>query len=607
MNKTYKKALTLIFSAGLVTTVLAEAVQSPSNFKVLVRGLIVTGSSSTPINLGNSGDPSTYSISKGPLPQMEASVPYYFDLDTLIKGPNGTGTPSWAGTLTPVWELLSGDLPSGVTLGSDGVLSGTPSSAYTGSITVKTTINGVSVTNTFKVGETPVSLNLADASANPLPPATVGTPYSGYDFKTLVTLSGENATASDVTFSGQGIPAGMTLSTGGYLSGTPTEYNTSGASFTVTVKYGSKTVSKKYTIFIETGILRANAVGSGGHMSCALTFASGVKCWGVNMTSALGRYDEFDSSPEDVIGLTSGVKQLVTFDAGGCALMFTKEVKCWGANYNGELGQGLTPQELYESPIPLTVKGLEGFNPDGLAAGAGNICAFRFDGALKCWGDNRQYQISDETLLFHTGVVDVPDLNNIVNIAMGDTNICVIVSGGKVKCRGTVSHKMIITPFYDIPTLESGVSQITAAWYFNCALKSGDVYCWGTNRWGNLGVDPAILDGSEIPLKVENLGGKVTGIASGPYHTCAIMEDKTVKCWGQNIHNQSSNTSSDESIFTPSLVANLSDVTSLAPGRYRNCATNSAREIKCWGFPGGSWALGSPYADGYTPATVLVY
>jgi alpha-tubulin suppressor-like RCC1 family protein len=60
---------------------------------------------------------------------------------------------------------------------------------------------------------------------------------------------------------------------------------------------------------------------------------------------------------------------------------------------------------------------------------------------------------------------------------------------------------------------------------------AGGVKCWGKNHDGQLGDETAI--NSDTPVEVRGLEGKVTVIASGGQHTCAVP-DNYVKCWGDN-------------------------------------------------------------------------
>lgn len=64
-----------------------------------------------------------------------------------------------------------------------------------------------------------------------------------------------------------------------------------------------------------------------------------------------------------------------------------------------------------------------------------------------------------------------------------------------------------------------------------CAVKNGEVYCWGENGFGELG-GGTVGENATRPIKVEGLRD-VVALASGRFHNCALLENGTVSCWGE--------------------------------------------------------------------------
>jgi len=77
------------------------------------------------------------------------------------------------------------------------------------------------------------------------------------------------------------------------------------------------------------------------------------------------------------------------------------------------------------------------------------------------------------------------------------------------------------------------VAAIASSGTHNCALTSlGGVKCWGLNDHGQLG------DGTETdraaPVDVVGLHGPAAAIATGAFHTCAVLRRGGIDCWGSN-------------------------------------------------------------------------
>jgi len=109
---------------------------------------------------------------------------------------------------------------------------------------------------------------------------------------------------------------------------------------------------------------------------------------------------------------------------------------------------------------------------------------------------------------------------------------------------------------------------------------SGAVKCWGGNTWGALG-DGTGFDRSS-PVASVGLATGVQALTAGDGHTCALMDDATVKCWGFNLYGQlGDNTLVDR--LTATTVPGLSNIVAISAGSSHTCAVDSAGEVRCWG------------------------
>lgn len=122
--------------------------------------------------------------------------------------------------------------------------------------------------------------------------------------------------------------------------------------------------------------------------------------------------------------------------------------------------------------------------------------------------------------------------------------------------------------------------QITAGKYHTCALLEDEtVRCWGYNAYGQLG-DGSTTD-STTPVPVSGLSGAAQ-IAAGTNHTCALLEDGTARCWGQNNNGQLGDGSTVHRT-TPVAVIGLSGATQVAAGINHTCAVLEDGTVLCWG------------------------
>jgi hypothetical protein len=151
------------------------------------------------------------------LPQAVIGQAYSYNLGSLLSvngdaGYHGTGV---------TWDVASGSLPAGLTLGADGTISGTPTASGTGSFTARATYKGFNGQQTYQVA----TLNIAVALAQGTPPqALVGQAYS-YSLAPLLSVSGDASyNGSGVTWSvvSGSLPAGLSMGPDGVITGTPT-------------------------------------------------------------------------------------------------------------------------------------------------------------------------------------------------------------------------------------------------------------------------------------------------------------------------------------------------------------------------------------------------
>ena len=238
--------------------------------------------------------------------------------------------------------------------------------------------------------------------------------------------------------------------------------------------------------------------------------------------------------PAQVIGLSSGVEQVSGGGQHSCANMDNGSVKCWGANGHGELGNG----ELYGINVePVDVIELD-HESVMVTAGSGVSCSLSSEGTVKCWGKGSS--TGDSTSAQTSTPVDVVGLSESVFEISTHSHTCVVLANGQMECwganwdgeLGNGTNEHALSPV-EVLNLDSIVTN-TAGGGHTCAVDDeGSVWCWGCNNRGELGL--GYVEGEHYtPMRVEGLADEAASVCSSYHHTCAVMKNGAMKCWGSN-------------------------------------------------------------------------
>ena len=117
----------------------------------------------------------------------------------------------------------------------------------------------------------------------------------------------------------------------------------------------------------------------------------------------------------------------------------------------------------------------------------------------------------------------------------------------------------------------------------SCAIDpTGQVYCWGSNEYGQLGL-PLDVGAVSIPRLVDlPAGTRATQLAAGGHHTCAVTDRDGLLCWGRNDAGQLARPPSavapPDAIVPPSALATV-DFVAVSAGRAHTCAIYKQPEV----------------------------
>jgi alpha-tubulin suppressor-like RCC1 family protein len=345
---------------------------------------------------------------------------------------------------------------------------------------------------------------------------------------------------------------------------------------------GDGTTSRRLTPVAVAGLNNVVSIAAGQFHTCAVVANGTARCWGLNGNGQLGDGTMTTRLlPVTVAGVTGAVAIVAGHDHS-CALLANDDVLCWGANSAGQLGDDTTTRRL--APVRV-VGGSAGFEGTGITAGAWHGCATDTVNRLACWGANGSGQLGDDSTTGRLSPVGVLFLSAVAAFASGDAHTCALRADGRTFCWGLGSSGQLgigSTASSDTPVAGGPISAIgiAAGSDHTCTvIADGGARCWGNNSAGQIGdgtteqrlfpADVTILKlvrtpsgGSIVPV----LLGSITQIAAGRRHTCAVITNGAVRCWGENIFGQigdGSGADQNRPVLVPSFTLNIDPAVTL--------------------------------------------
>lgn len=465
------------------------------------------------------------------------------------------------------------------------------------------------------------------------------------DITAQINVAGNALESSDFTLSEVVFPAGETSAN---LTLSVIDDDDIEARESITLSINQPPTSQR-TIHILPVI---KAIDAGNHHTCVVTIDGAVKCWGWNMWGQLGIGQSGNTGDEEnemgpnlplvKLGVNDRVKQVYGNVISTCALLESEEAKCWGINFStpsptyrgsssGSMGDNLPTVDLGEG---VHIKKL---TSHGQHTACAIVTKQGNDEALKCWGDNSMGQLGLEDTNDRGDEADemgdnLPNVN--IPIAFIDSVYgspffnCAVFRNinstmGNAYCWGYAISGYLGYPYtYDSVGIFLGdepgemgenlwdkqvdfgtqrlVKKMSLAYGGSCAiLDNGRVKCFGANSQGMLGLGDTDARGDDEGEMGDNLpyvelgeGRTAIDISSNTATSCAILDNQTVKCWGDNSRGQlgqgDMNNRGDEpdemgDNLTPIDLGTGLTVKSITSGLWFNCALFTNGKVKCWG------------------------
>jgi alpha-tubulin suppressor-like RCC1 family protein len=407
----------------------------------------------------------------------------------------------------------------------------------------------------------------------------------------------------------------------------------------------------------QPSLAATGGLDAGRFHSCALLPGGSLRCWGYGLDGALG-YGNTATIGDDETPAAAGpvdlgpgrtAKAVSAGDVHTCAQQDDDAVRCWGFGGDGRLGYG-NVASVGRSEAPGTVGPVDlgaGRTARAITAGRAHTCAVLDGGDVRCWGfgfDGRlgygtnrpedQNNIGDDETPGSIDPVNLGPRRTATAITAGDAHTCAVLDDGNVRCWGFAGNGQLgygnTDNIGDNETPDTAgpgnpgpgrtAKAITAGNFHTCAvLDDGNVRCWGFGGNGRLGYgNTDSIGDNETPDTAGpvNLGPGRTAkaITAGADHTCAVLDNDSVRCWGfgRNGALGYANTATIGDDESPGSVGPVDlgpgrTTVAISAGGRHTCARLDDGSVRCWG-DGANGELGycarHVIGDDETPGSV---
>jgi len=180
-------------------------------------------------------------------------------------------------------------------------------------------------------------------------------------------------------------------------------------------------------------------------------------------------------------------------------MISTYRLVSWGANSHGQLGQGLLSEQLIlPQEVDLSVCSLRPETIKKIVGGAGHTLILDANGHVYSCGLNNKGQAGNNDV----------EQGNVLTFQ----KICAL------------EHEVVI--------------DVCCGWDSSAAItKNGELYVWGSNRYGQLGLDPSVFPSIPYPYRI-SMDEKIKNVSMGLRHTAVVTENRDLYVCGSNSKGQ---------------------------------------------------------------------
>jgi len=228
-------------------------------------------------------------------------------------------------------------------------------------------------------------------------------------------------------------------------------------------------------------------------------------------------------------------------------------------------------------------------SPLSLSLGYTHSCVLTHLGEVDCFGQNNQGQSgvgnSNSVIISPQTVSNLGLGRTVLNLTTTLQGACVLLDNSDVKCWGE-DYGRSATPVTGLPS--NRVTSIFSGFHSRCIItNSSEAYCWGSNENAELGLGNTTSGRIAEPLGPLSFPTNRTPLEFifGADHTCSLMDNFSVMCWGKGNYGQLGNGASGN-LHSPSTFVKLpagSTVVDIVSTWDSSCALLNSNEVYCWG------------------------
>jgi uncharacterized repeat protein (TIGR01451 family) len=383
----------------------------------------------------------------------------------------------------------------------------------------------------------------------------------------------------------------------GLITNDPSDPAITDASSVIVTVTVTDSIGRTAQADLPLNIIGAAQVSTGGGHTCAIDDEGTAYCWGGNFNGQLGvgegdTTDRALPTPIDATNLDGPVAAISTGSTHTCAVTEPGAAYCWGFNGNGHLGTGDTMPRTIPTPVAASDMGAV----SEIATGWQHTCAVDTDGGAYCWGSNFFGQLGngDPPIERHTPwPVNAAELGSVAHIAAYAGHTCAVNTDAAGFCwgyngdgqlgNGTTENRRNPTPIDD--ALLGDVAQLSLSPFHTCAVDIAETaYCWGANANGQLGDGTTEQRSVPTPVVTDQLA-IVAQISAGEAHTCAVSPGGEAYCWGYNGNGRlGDGTTATRHVPTAVAADQLGAAAAVSAGGAHTCAVVVNSALWCWGW-----------------------